>query len=228
MLALESATRVMSVAILEGPRVVAELSTEGARVHSERLLPGIDTVLKEAGLTLGDLDAIAVSTGPGSFTGLRIAIATAKGLAFGAGPPVVGVSTLAALARAAHGAEGPVAALLDARRGELYAGVWGSADAEGEPIAAESVYSPEELSRLLPPGTRVVVGEDAAEGAAGLAAPGLERLPAVAARAGRVGELAQVRLAAGFARAAEELLPSYLRRAEAEVERTGQALEPAL
>jgi len=230
-LAIETATRVMSVAILEGPRVVAELSTEGARVHSERLLPGIDTVLAEAGLGLEDLDAIAVSTGPGSFTGLRIAIATAKGLAFGAGPPLVGVSTLAALARAARGAGGPVAALLDARRGELYAGVWSSADADTEPLVAESVYTPEGLSQLLPRGTRVVVGEDASEGATALVAisgPDLELLPAVDARAGRVGELALASLAAGGGQAAEALLPRYFRRAEAEVKRTGEALEPTL
>ncbi|MCP5057332.1 MAG: tRNA (adenosine(37)-N6)-threonylcarbamoyltransferase complex dimerization subunit type 1 TsaB [bacterium] len=230
-LALETATRVMSVAILEGPRVIAELSSEGARVHSERLLPGIDTVLDEAGFGLGDLDAIAVSAGPGSFTGLRIAIATAKGLAFGAGPALVGVSTLAALARAAHGASGPVAALLDARRGELYAGVWSSADAAAEPIVAESVYSPEGLSRLLPPGTQIMVGEDAFDGAAALVAasgPGLELSPAVAARAGRVGELALARLEAGGGQAAAALRPRYLRRAEAEVKRTGEALEPTL
>ena len=230
-LAFETATRVMSVAVLDGSRVIAELSTEGARLHSERLLPGIDAVLGEAGLGLDDLDAIAVSAGPGSFTGLRIAIATAKGLAFPTGPTVVAVPTLAALARAARGAEGPVAALLDARRGELYAGLWASADAEGEPVVPESVYTPEELARLLPAGTRVVVGEDAADGAAALSAlagPDIQLLPGVAARAGRVGALACVMLAAGGGQAAEALLPRYLRRAEAEVVRTGQPLEPAL
>lgn len=221
----------MSVAVLDGPRVVAELSTEGARIHSERLLPGIDAVLREAGFGLDDLDAIAVSTGPGSFTGLRIAIATAKGLAFARGPELVGVPTLAALARAARGAGGPVAALLDARRGELYAAVWGSADAEGEPVVPESVYTPEELARLLPEDTRVVVGEDAEDGAAALkdrVGPGLQLLPGVAARAGRVGALGQVALASGGGQAAEALLPRYLRRAEAEVKRTGEPLEPSL
>ncbi len=227
LLAIETSTRVMGVTLADGPRLVAEVATEGPRVHSERLLPTIDAVLGEAGATPDDLDAIAVSAGPGSFTGLRIGIATAKGLALGGGPPVVAVSSLAALARAARGAPGPVAALLDARRGELYAGAWSGADALGEPLVEESVYDPEVLAARLPADTTIVVGEDAGPAASRLAEaglPSLRLLPGVVARAARVAELGLAAFVAGHAVSAAELLPRYLRRAEAEAKRTGQAL----
>ena len=231
-LAIETATRVLSVAVLRGERVVAEFSSEGLRVHSERLLPAIDRVLAEAGRSLSELDALAVSAGPGSFTGVRIGIATLKGLAFAEGRAAVPVSTLAALRLAAAGAPGPVASLLDARRGELYAGAWHGAGPEAEPLWPESVLTPEALAERLPEGSTLVVGEDAATGAEAVLAarPGaFARVgaPEVAARAHWIGELAQRALAAGRTMAPETLLPSYLRRAEAEVKRTGEAFEAA-
>ena len=116
LLALETATRVMSVALLEGERVVAEISSDDQRVHSERLLPAIDRLFELAGASLTEVGAFAVSIGPGSFTGLRIGLATLKAFAFDEARPVAPVSTLAALCAAAAGARGPVVALLDARR----------------------------------------------------------------------------------------------------------------
>ncbi len=232
LLALETATRVLGVALMRGERIVAELAVEGPRVHSERVLPAIDRVLAEAGVGLGDLDALAVSAGPGSFTGLRVGIATVKGLAFGRDLPVVPVPTLGALRRAAAGAPGPVACLLDARRGEVYAGCWSGAGEEAAVVVEESVFAPEALAACLPPGTTLVAGEDAAAGAAAVVEAGQGAVSwlddrEVPVRAGWVAELGAVGLAAGAAVAPEALLPRYVRRAEAEVKRTGEALEPA-
>ena len=221
----------MSVALLDGDRLVAEITSEDARLHSERLLPAIDRLLALADATLDAVGAFAVSIGPGSFTGLRIGLATVKALAFDERRPVAGVPTLAALCAAAAGAPGPVAALLDARRGELYAAACAYA---GEPVPsalADSVYTPDALAERLPRDATLVIGEDAAPGAARLVAlrPDLRALaPALgAARAARVGRLGRALLAAGHAVPAAELVPRYVRRAEAEARRSGEALEPS-
>jgi tRNA threonylcarbamoyladenosine biosynthesis protein TsaB len=231
LLAVETATRVMSVALLDGERVVAEISSDDARLHSERLLPALDELFALAGAALGDVGAFAVSIGPGSFTGLRIGLATVKGFAFDEARPVVAVPTLAALAAAAAGAPGPVAALLDARRGELYAAAVAAAGDPEPGLLADSVFTPEALAAALPPETTLVIGEDAAPAAARLLAlrPDLCALaPGLGvARAARVGRLGQRLLTAGRALPAAALVPRYLRRAEAEARRTGEPLEAA-
>jgi tRNA threonylcarbamoyladenosine biosynthesis protein TsaB len=229
LLAIETATRVMSVALLDGERVVAEITSDDTRVHSERLLPAIDRLLELAGTSLDAVGAFAVSIGPGSFTGLRIGLATLKAFAFDETRPVAAVPTLAALCAAAAGAKGPVAALLDARRGEVYAAAVSAAGDPEPTLLPDSVFTPEALAPRLPVETLLVVGEDAEPAAARLLAlrPDLRRLAAGegAARAARVGRLGRTLLAAGHAVPAAELVPRYVRRAEAEARRTGQALE---
>jgi len=228
-LAFETATRIMSVALLNRGQVVAEISTSDDRVHSARLLPAVEQVLGLAGVALPEIEAFALSIGPGSFTGLRIGLATVKGLTLGDGRPVAGVSTLAALAAGA-GAPGPVAALLDARRGEAYAGVWTAGGAADKAQVGEGVFAPEELAARLPKGCCLVVGEGAAPFAERLEAiqPGAwPRMTGLAgvARAGQVGVLGRILLGRGLGVRSEALVPRYLRRAEAEVQRTGQRFE---
>jgi tRNA threonylcarbamoyladenosine biosynthesis protein TsaB len=232
LLALETATRVLSVAVLDGATgaLLAEVTTEDPRPHSERLLPAVDRVLALAQTPLDAIDAFAVSIGPGSFTGLRIGLATVKAFAFGTARPVAAVSTLAVLAARAAGVEGAVAAALDARRGELYAAAWKDADPEGAPLVPESVWTPGALAAALPRPCLLVAGEDAeaaAEAVGAEAGPGLRLLagPGARPRALDVGLLGLRRLAAGEGVAAEALVPRYLRRAEAEARRTGQPLE---
>jgi tRNA threonylcarbamoyladenosine biosynthesis protein TsaB len=229
LLAIETATRVMSVALLDGERVIAEIASDDTRVHSERLLPALDRLFELAGVSLGEVGAFAISIGPGSFTGLRIGLATLKAFAFDETRPVAAVPTLAGLCAAAAGASGPVAALLDARRGELYAAAVAAAGDPEPTLLPDSVFTPEELAARLPPETLLVVGEDAEAGAARLLAlrPELRRLAAGegAARAAWVGRLGRALLAAGRAVPAAALVPRYVRRAEAEVRRTGEALE---
>ena len=230
LLSIESATRVMSVAVLDGESLLAEISTFDERVHSERLLPAVDQLLEIADLSLDEIQAFAVSIGPGSFTGLRIGLATLKGLAFGSDRPAVAVPTLAALTLAASGASGPVVALLDARRDEVYAACLATPGDLGTPLVPEAVFTAEELSAALPPACTVVVGEGASAVAAAAAertAPGMALLPAVLgrARAFHVGLLGARLLAGGEGQPAEDLVPRYVRRAEAEVRRTGQRFE---
>lgn len=228
LLALETATQVTGVAVLRDGEVAAQLHQTEPRIHSERLLPAIDRVLAEAGIGVEEIEAFALSIGPGSFTGLRIGLATVKGLALGDRRPVAPVSTLAGLAAGAGAGPGPIAALLDARRGEVYAAAY-QPPSFLEPVVAESVYRPEALAERLPRGCSVVAGEGAGPAAHALAAAGpeLRLLPAgcSVARADVVGRLGLELLARGGGMPADALLPRYLRRAEAEARRLGRALE---
>ena len=142
-LAIDTATDACSCAIDCGGAIAARHAVEPRR-HTERLLPMVDSVLAEAGIGLGSLDAIAFGRGPGSFTGLRIACAAAQGLAFGAGRPLVPVSTLQVIAAGMHRSQGArrVLVALDARMGEVY---WGGFEWNGVTMTAvfdESVGPP--------------------------------------------------------------------------------------
>jgi tRNA threonylcarbamoyladenosine biosynthesis protein TsaB len=121
-LALDTATEACSAAVLADGRVVGVFEEVG-RGHAARILQMVDLVLRDAGVSLSMLDGIAASVGPGSFTGVRIGVSVAQGLAFGAGLPVVAVSTLEALAwQAMRTGAGQVLACLDARMAEVYCG----------------------------------------------------------------------------------------------------------
>jgi tRNA threonylcarbamoyladenosine biosynthesis protein TsaB len=147
-LAIDTATEACSVAYHEVSRCI-ERAEVAARGHAQLVLPMVESVLAEAGCTLQDLDRLAVGRGPGAFTGLRIAISVAQGLAYGAGLRVVPVSDLAALARGvwrSHGAT-RVWALIDARMGEVYAGAF-HIDAAGRvtEVGAEQLGAPTAVS----------------------------------------------------------------------------------
>ncbi|MDF2155283.1 tRNA (adenosine(37)-N6)-threonylcarbamoyltransferase complex dimerization subunit type 1 TsaB [Vibrio sp. CAU 1672] len=138
-LAIDTATENCSVALLVGDHVISR-SEVAPRDHTKKVLPMVDEVLKEAGLTLQELDALAFGQGPGSFTGVRIGIGIAQGLAFGADLPMIGVSTLAAMAQGSYRRHGAtdVAVAIDARMSEVYwarytrqdSGEWTGVDAE--------------------------------------------------------------------------------------------------
>lgn len=127
-LALDTATAPGGVAVGAGGVVLAEVVLGIATRHSELLIPAIDFTLRIADVGLDEVDAIVCGAGPGSFTGVRIAAATAKGLAHARGVPLYACSSLLASAVAAGAFDRPVCALFDARRGEAYAGCWGPAE----------------------------------------------------------------------------------------------------
>lgn len=150
-LGLDTATSVAGIAIVDGDRVLAEARHDTSGRGAD-LLVAIDRVCREAGVTPAEFSAIAIGAGPGSFTGLRIGMATAKGIAFAAHRPLWAVSSLAALADDAlqelandqlfvH-ADGVICAVLDARRGEVFAGCF----RHGIALAPERVMAPSELA----------------------------------------------------------------------------------
>lgn len=122
-LAVDTATEACSAALLVGDTLYSRWE-EAPRDHTRKILPMVQALLDEAGLSLDELDAIAFGRGPGSFTGVRIGISVAQGLAFGAGVPLIGVSTLAAMAQGVHRLEGAdkVLSAIDARMNEVYFG----------------------------------------------------------------------------------------------------------
>lgn len=228
LLALETSCGRPSVAVLRGEALLAEEHAAPGRTGAESLLPCVDAVLQRAGVGLAELDGFAVSIGPGSFTGLRVGVATLKGLAFGSDRPAAAVSTLAALAQREPATSAAVVPLLDARRGELYAAVFTPGEAEPAPGApAEGVYTPEELAARLPERC-VLVGEGVPLFGARLRAlrgPGVRLGPASDPRAADVGALGRRLLLRGEGVDVAALVPRYLRRAEAEVQRTGERFE---
>ena len=125
-LSLETSTSICSVAIHERGELlaVAEIKVPGA--HAEKLLDLVDAAMKQAELRMSDLDAVAVSQGPGSYTGLRIGVSTAKGIAYGLEIPLIGINTLQAMAASQLVNQGEfVVAVLDARRKEVYTQTFG-------------------------------------------------------------------------------------------------------
>lgn len=160
LLALDTSTEACSVALLYQNSIIA-LDEVCPQQHSKRVLPMIDGLLAEAGLSLTSLDGIVYGRGPGSFTGVRIGVSVAQGLAFGADLPVYGVSTLAAMAQAAvrlHQASQIVAAI-DARMAEVYLASY-RCDSDGvvQPLTAEQAIKPQLLAPMALSGPVIAVG----------------------------------------------------------------------
>jgi tRNA threonylcarbamoyladenosine biosynthesis protein TsaB len=239
LLAIDSATEACSAAVWTDGALLARYEVIG-RGHAERLLPMVDELLAESGFVLANLDAIAFGRGPGAFTGVRIAVGLAQGLAFGADLPLVPVSDLAALARLAldrHATDArsaptavtPATALvcLDARMNEVY---WAEARARadgGVELVAERLGSPVSVE-LGDAGAAPVIGAGHGWSAYpilrerfSLAACWPELLP----RAHEIAALAALEVAAGRTVTAEEAAPVYLRDDVAT--RSGRATPPA-
>lgn len=124
-LAIETSTMLGGISLLDDSSgLIAEVRLNVKSTHSERLMPEIDHVMKQSGLELSDIDVFSVSIGPGSFTGLRIGLSTAKGFSFATGKPIVAVPTLEALAWNLPFCRYPVCTMLDARKKEVYAALF--------------------------------------------------------------------------------------------------------
>tara|TARA_B100001105_G_scaffold248176_1_gene233642 strand:+ start:383 stop:1009 length:627 start_codon:yes stop_codon:yes gene_type:complete len=199
-LALETATDACSVALYRNGDI-QERFEPGARRQTERILPLVDELLAEAGVTLAAVDALAFGHGPGAFTGVRVATSVVQGLAFARDLPVAGVSTLAACALAAF----------DARMGELYLGAYQCGPDGVVPLLADGLFDPDAVPELdgddwLLAGSGAVYREQIA------ARVRLAEVDAeVAPRAGAVARLALPMVEQGRTVPAEQAQPVYLR-----------------
>jgi tRNA threonylcarbamoyladenosine biosynthesis protein TsaB len=214
LLAIETATESCSVALVHGETVI-ERSEIAPRRHAERVLPMADELLAEAGLGRHALDGIAVGRGPGAFTGVRLAVSLAQGMALALDRPVVTVSSLAALALEAPEDDAAILAVIDARMGEIYAASYRRDDRggllalDGERVCtAESLVLPE-MPAWHVVGSGWATYADTLRGrlTGALRSAAGDRYP----QARHVAELAVREFCAGRAQAPELALPVYLR-----------------
>ena len=151
LLVIDTSGPVCGTAVMEDEKVLCEYTAQNRNTHSANLMPMIEAALASAGKTAGEMDAIAAVTGPGSFTGVRIGVATAKGLAHGAGIPCIPVDALEALALSAGSFEGVICPIQDARAGQVY----GAAFRGGERLTKDEPLKLEEyIEKILPLGDR--------------------------------------------------------------------------
>ena len=221
-LALDSTAKAAAAALLDGERLIAKDFNNDGNTHSCSLLPMVEKLLKENSLTTGDIELFAASSGPGSFTGVRIGAATLKGLAFGKDRPCVPVSALEALAYNMRGHDGYVCALMDARRGQFYTALFEVNGGEVKRVTPDAAKSGEEIAAELKAYGKVTLVGDGAE----VALPVLEGCDVALAPEEKllcdgesVGLLALREFERGNGVSDAEFAPTYLRLPQAERER---------
>lgn len=148
-LALDSTALVGSVALCENQKLISEITVNTGNTHSETLLPMVDSILELCGYTVDDIDLFACTTGPGSFTGVRIGVATVKGLAYGRGKPCVGVSTPEALAYNSIMCDGILCPVMNARRMQVYNALFSCEQGQMTRLCEDRALSITELGEEL-------------------------------------------------------------------------------
>ena len=138
-LAFDTSTQYESIALSCDGQIVADITQKTSRTHSERLLPAVNDLMSQINMKMQDISAIAVSLGPGSFTGLRIGLSTAKGLCFGLKIPLYTVSTLRSLANNACPTTSPICVLMDAGRSEYYYAIYSNSLSETQRPSFEKI-----------------------------------------------------------------------------------------
>ena len=163
-LALETSAKSVSVAVTENGTLLAQAYQDRGLTHSVTLMPLLDGMLKTAGLTLDDMDIIAVAQGPGSFTGIRIGVSAAKGLAWAKALPCCGVSTLEAMAYGVTDFEGVVVGAMDARRQQVYNALFRTENGRVTRLCADRAVAMELVAEELAamPEPKLIVGDGAA------------------------------------------------------------------
>ena len=220
-LAVDTSTSSCSVAIAEDEALLAETTLVSSETHSRHLVRLIETIISGAGLSLDRIEAFAVARGPGSFTGLRIGIGTVKGLAVAGDCPVVGVSTLAALAWQVGPTDHVICPIIDARRSEVYAATYRCEPSGPVPVDAEQVTTIDSLLATLEL-PAVFIGSGAIAYRRQIAEKAGRRALFAAAglnigRAAAIAALGARRLLSGEADDTETLVPTYLRKSDAEL-----------
>lgn len=223
-LAFESSAKAASVALLRDGALVAESYLNCGLTHSRTLTQLAQNLLETCEQTVQNLDAVACAAGPGSFTGVRIGVAAAKGLAWGAELPCYGISTLEAMARTVASPQKVVCAVMDARRNQVYNALF-SKEAALQRLTEDRAIAMEELAQELVQyeGTKYLIGDGAALCYEMLKdrIPGLYLPPEPYRhqRASGVALAAEALALAGVPAPAAELVPNYLRLSQAERER---------
>lgn len=231
-LAIESSSLVASVAIVEDDVMVAEYTMNYKKTHSQTLLPMIDEICKITDYQLEDIDAIAVSAGPGSFTGLRIGSATAKGLGFALGKPLIHIPTVEAMAYNFYDTDKYIVPIMDARRSQVYTGIYSAIEGTVEEILPQCIMTIDELfDKINQMGHPVIflgdgvpvfrdkIREDILVKAS-FAPAHMNRQ-----KAGAVAELGKKYFEEGRIETAAEHAPDYLRLSQAERERKNAGKE---
>ena len=220
LLAVDTTTPNGSGAVCEDGRLLSKFEDASPSSHSARLLASIEAMLKPLGIGIRAIDAFAVTTGPGSFTGIRIGLSTVKAFAFASGRPVAPVSSLRALAWRFRDDPGLAAPMIDAKKGEIYAAIFRVGPGGLEEIVPQGAYAPDDFLGLIPRnrpvrliGSGIAVCGDRIAAALGSAARISSLSPFIAVEVGLLGfEI----LAAGGGVAAEALEPLYFRKSQAE------------
>ena len=220
-LALDTATDSCSVAATDDGRVAAELTIRKNQTHSKHLMEMVHSVLQIAGFGAADLDGLAVTIGPGSFTGLRIGISTIKGLAHALGKPVVGVSTLQALARQCSQTSSLICPMLDARKGEVYAATYRfNADQLVQKTKARAMIPEAVAEDIKSPCLFIGTGARLYRQSIGAVVGDLARFVSAGQnmiRASSVAFLSMPRFEANDTDPIADLIPQYIRKSDAEL-----------
>ena len=221
-LALETSAKAVSAAVSEDGKILASGYQDTGLTHRRTLMPIVEHILKNTGLTMADMAAVAVAAGPGSFTGIRIGVAAAKGLAFGADKPAIGVSTLAAMARGVAFSDGLVICAMDARRNQIYNALFEAKDGQLTRLTDDRAIALADLAEELrtDPRPMTVVGDGAKLCHTFLTEAGISCRMApphlVMQNATGVALEAESMAAAGKTVSAQALEPVYLRPAQAD------------
>lgn len=225
-LGIDSSGLVASVAVVENENMLAEYTVNYKKTHSQTLLPMLDEIAKMIELDLQTIDAIAVAAGPGSFTGLRIGSATAKGLGLALQKPIISVPTVDGLAYNLYGTEKLICPMMDARRNQVYTGIYECKDGELKIISKQKAVSVAEIAEELNElGREVVFLGDGVPVYKSLLEE-MVKIPYSCApahinkqRAAAVAVLGAQYLEEGKAENARDHQPDYLRMSQAERER---------
>lgn len=210
-LGIDSATDACSAAILSDGNVTARRFERLRRGHAERLIPLVKAVIAEANISFTDLDLIATTVGPGGFTGLRIGLASARGLALASERPLIGVTTLEAVARAQSARDIPLLVALDTKRADIYIQIF---EPDGVPLSEPAALMPSDIPSLLPDGPIAVVGTAGERVTAALTSPTHVQFIAEAPQlpdAAIVATIGEERYAGRSDTARTSLKPLYLR-----------------
>ena len=233
-LALETSAKSVSAAVTKDGRILASAYQNAGMTHSVTLMPLVDAMLKNADLDKADMDLIAVAAGPGSFTGLRIGVSAAKGLAWALDKPCCGVSTLEAMAENLRHMDATVICAMDARRNQIYNAVFSACNgalerrtpdrAIGLAQLAEELKNDEKEKIIVGDGAKLCYTYLSGNGLPCSMAPEMLRMQNAAGVA-----LAAERMAArGETVSARDLAPNYLRLSQAERERLAKGLKITL